>query len=603
MRGVLAALSLAWLLSLGAQALTFSGEWNLTLQLLPVISIYSGSLTLQARFAPGWEWQSESTLGSAGLSYQNFYLSGFLRDLFVEGKVYFNAKELRYRRAWMDFELSVPTGTITLSANHWASSAEYTSSHREKYGPWPCVNVIPWEEAWCHVGRTLYVYGPVVGYERPSYLRLHIGRTDFYRFEVYISSSYLSKFEEAFGKNFWEAWAREERIICVYGEIKDYRYTSDGGYSVPQISLSSVSNVSVRGCCGFPAGLSCPPNLIRWFEAKDYAGQTVYVQGPIVSYASEGGVANRLLRIGGGGTVPNRLELYYAPGFPDWFRSRFSIGKFVCVRGTISLVGGVARIVVDDPGTFPIWEGSCCQADLLPGQFLNWRVALDFPPLAVTVDFGDCSVGTVFRRLQVAWNGLPFPCCGLFLDAGLTLSKCLALEGFSFTLRELFLPCCGITAILSGTLAQESLGLTLEPRWAGLSGCLTLYGDLVWEESRIGGITIQGWSISCYVGNFYIRLVTALDPDAVEKKTDITFYPKEWEYVKVAYTGSSCCGEVDYELEWWFGDAGTLFGLQRVRMYLEFPISSAFKVFSKAQWNFTLSPPLQWFNIGWSLSF
>ncbi|MCS7240883.1 MAG: hypothetical protein NZ651_06535 [Candidatus Bipolaricaulota bacterium] len=602
MRGFLAAL-LSIFIPLGAQAFPFSGEWDLTLQLFPTTSIYSSSLALHAQLRPGWYWEGEFYFGSKGFGSFNSYISGSLGDLLLDGKIYFDAEEVRYRRAWLDIELPLSTGTITLSANHWASATEYTSDHAEEYGPWPCVNVISWADAWCYVGWTLYVQGPVVGYERPSYLRLYIGRTDRYRFEAYISSSYLPKFEEAFGKNFWETWAKEKREICVYGEIKDYRYTTEGGYSVPQVALYSVTNLYLRGCCGFPARPRCPPNLIRWFEAKNFEGQRVYVQGPIVSYASEGGVPNRLLRIGGGGTVPNRLELYYTPGFPDWFRSRFSVGKFVCVYGTISLVRGVARIVVDDPSTFPILEGPCCEAGLLPGHFLNWRVALDFSPLTVKVDFGDCSAGTVFRRLVLGLDGLPFLCCGLFLDASLTLTKCFAFESLSFTLRDLFLPCCGITGTLSGTLTAGSLSLAFEPKWLRLSGCVTVYGDLEWKELELGGLKIHGWSISCYFGNLYVRAITALDPDAVEEKTDITFYEREWEYLRLDYAGKGCCGEVDYELEFWFGEAGTILGLQRLRIYLEFPISSAFTTFCKAQWNFALAVPLQWFDLGWSLSF
>jgi len=587
---------------LTASALSFSGEWDLTLELFPTLRLYTSSLTLAFRPLPGWVWESESTFYSTGLRYQNFYASGFLGDLLVEGKIYFHAEEQRYRRAWLDLKLPLATGTLTLSANHWASSTEYTSDHKKEYGPWPCVNVIPWDEAWCHVGRTLFVYGPVVGYEQPSFLRLYLGHTDFYRFEIYISSSYLAQFESAFGSRFWEAWAAEQKIICVYGEIKDYRYTTEGGYSVPQVSLSSPANLSLHGCCGFPARAQCPPNLIRWFEAKNYAGKTVYVQGPIVSYASEGGVANRLLRIGGGGTVPNRLELYYAPGFPDWFRSRFPVGKFVCVYSTISLVGGVARIVVEDLANFPIFEGTCCGADLLPGQFLNWRLALDFPPLTLTADFGDCSRGTGFRRLKVEWGGLSL-CCRLFLDVSLTFTKCLALENLSLTLREFFLPCCGITAKVSATLAPDSLSLTLEPKWPGFSGCLTVYGDVDWTGSGIRGVRVHGWSLSCYAGDVKVRFVTALDPDAVEDRTDVTFYAGEWEYVGVSYARSVSCGEAELEAELWFGSRGILFGLQRVRLYGEFPLAVAIRVFAKAQWNFARASPLEWFDVGWSLEF
>jgi hypothetical protein len=597
MRGAFASILLLLFWQAG-YCFSFSGEWDCTLQLLPTLSFYGSSLTLQWRFLPGWYLESTSTFASTGLRYQDFYVSGFLGDFSCEGKIYFHAEEVRYRRAWAKLSWPLSAGTVEFSANHWSSSAEYTSDHKETYGPWPCVNVIPWEEAWCHVGRTLYVYGPVAGYEKPSYLKLYIGRTDFYRFEVYISASYLPNFEAAFGKNFWETWAKENRVICVYGEIKDYRYTTDGGYSVPQISLSSTANISVRGCCGFPARTICPANLIRWFEAKNHVGETVYVQGPIVSYAS----SNTILRIGGGGTVPNRLEIYYAPGFPEEFRSRFSVGKFVCVYGTISLVGGVARIVVDDLTTFPICEGSCCGAELLPGQFLNWRAKLQFDPWTFTVDFGDCSTGTVFRRAQLAWEGLPFLCCGLFLDGSLTFTKCFAWEGLSFVLRDLFLPCCGITAKISGTLALDSLSLSFEPSWRGISGCFTIYGGLSWLENVIRGIEVYGWSISCYAGNAKLRIVTALDPDEVEDRTDITFYSGEWEYFGLTYSNSSS-GELEFTVEFWFGEKGMLFGVQRFKFDLEIPFIPTTTLNLKGQWNFTKPSALDWLDLGWEAAF
>lgn len=588
--------------SFTSQGFPISGQWDLTLQLLPTLSLYKSSLTLHWPFLPGWYGESESTFYSTGLRYQNFYLSGAFGDLSFKGKIYFHAEEVRYRRAWAKLSLALPTGTIELSANHWSSSAEYTSDHKKTFGAWPCVNVIPWDEAWCHVGRTLYVHGPVAGYEAPSYLRLYIGRTDAYRFEVYISASYLPNFEEAFGSRFWERWALEKKVICVRGEIKDWRYTTDGGYSVPQVSLSSPDDLSLRECCGFPTRTLCPPNVVRWFEAKNYAGQAVYVQGPIVSYASEGGVPNRIMRIGGGSTVPNRLELYYAPGFPDWFRSRFGVRKFVCVYGTITLVGGVARIVVENLDAFPISEGTCCGAELLPGQFLNWRGRFSFEPIEVTVDFGDCSTGTVFRRIKVAWEGLPlFP--GLFLDASLSFSKCFAFEGFSFVLRDFFLGCCGITATVSGNIGLDSLALSFSPKWAGLSGCLTVYGDLLWDGSAVLGLSVQGLGLTCYAGNFKVRMVTAFDPDAVEDKTDITFYSAEWEYLGLTYEGQGCCGSPEFTAEFWFGDKGLVFGLQRFRVNLEVPLGSSFSVFAKGQWNFALSSPLQWFDLGWSVDF
>jgi len=578
---------------LGGSVGSVSGDWDFTLQLLPTLRVDGCDLTLQFTLA-GLEIESESTFSHDGLRFQSFDLSGTFGQFEISGSVSFHAQETRYREAWLTLETDVGAGTLLLGANHWSIAGEYTSSDRDKFGPWPCANSIPWTEAWKHVGRTLYVEGPVVGYEHAGYLNIYVGRThpDPDRFEIYISPANVSRFEAAFGARFWERLVG--RNVCVYGEIENQRYTAAPAHSVPQISVSSVSNLSLATCCGYATETTCPGLVIRWYEALAHVGKTLHVQGPIVSFAS----GNTILRIGGGGTVPNRVEVHFAVAFD---RRVWRVSQEVCVLGTITVVGGVARIALADLAH--LRSGPCCEAGLLPGHFLNHRARLTWAPVTVTVDFGDCGSGVSFRRLGVEFEDFHV-CCGLVLGAKLTLTKCRGWEEFSLFLGALPVGWHGLKADLDLRFTLESKSLSFRPAWGGVSGCATVYGDVVWDGVTLGGIAIYGWDLSCHFDRLSLRLVTAFDPDEVEDMTDVTFYAHEFAYLGVTSTAAGCCGgTVAWDAEKWFGTKGILFGLQRVRLELEVPLTSAVEVFAKGQWNFARAEPLEWFDVGWRLSF
>ena len=113
-----------------------SGSWNLTLQLLPTTKLYSSLLDLSLTVA-GWEIESESKFYSSGFKYQNFYVSGYLGDWDVWSKIYFNVQDVRYQKAWLDFERPLGGGTLTLSVNHWASQAAIHPVTRTDSAPGP----------------------------------------------------------------------------------------------------------------------------------------------------------------------------------------------------------------------------------------------------------------------------------------------------------------------------------------------------------------------------------------------------------------------------------------------------------------------------------
>ncbi|MCX7750573.1 MAG: hypothetical protein N2320_03330 [Candidatus Bipolaricaulota bacterium] len=601
---------LGWIAGGVAQGISLTGTWDLTLELLPTPRIYESNLTLELGFAPGWRLESESQIYSDGLlRYQNFYLSGSFGEWSAWGKVYFHAQERRYRKVWFHAELPLGGGVLRSSFHHWASAADYSSSDRDTFGAWPCLDVVSWSDAWKFMAREVYVTGPVASAASSGgnvYINLGLPFPDPDRFQIFIPASSVPALEAVFGDDFWATWNTTKPTVCVKGTIKGYRYTSGGpgggGYSVAEVSLSSPSALSVGTCLGVLISPACPGTVVKWFSAKSSAGQTVYVQGPVASITGPGtyyGYPNHYrVRIGGGETVANRVEVIL-PSHPGWSTAGSSYTNEVCVHGRVTLQGGVA--VVLPPDLVSTSGGPCCGGGL-PGMFGNFRFRYTLSPWTVTADFGDCGTGLGFRQVRVEGSPLPL-CCGLTYDLALAFTKA-GLGSIAFTLNDLPLVCCGLTADLSVSFTADQKSVSFLPKWPGISGCLTVYGDVDYRSGVLTGFALHGIDLRCSVGSLDLRLLTAFDPDAVEDETDITFYRGEWEYAGLTYAGRGCCGgTVTFKIEFWWGNQGLLFGLQRFRFNLEVPLAGTITLFSKAQWDLSDPSPLDWFDVGWELSF
>ncbi|MGY4706459.1 hypothetical protein ACVNPS_01720 [Candidatus Bipolaricaulota sp. J31] len=588
------------------------GTLEVTVKLLPVPpELYSAVLELTTTFA-GWEITSESKFYDDGWRYQNFYLDGTLGDLEVWGKIYFHAQDVRYQKSWINLEVPLPgeDNHLRFSFNHWASVDDYFSSDVDMFGPWPCSAAIPWDQAWRYFGSSISVEGPVMGYYHPSYLKLNIGRDypDPDRFEIYIPAAYVDDFEAVFGDDFWVDWAASGQVICVTGTIKGYRWTSGGprdeGYSVAQIYLTDPNNLKVGGCEGTPPPLSCPGQVIRWFEAHMHGGETLWIQGPVVSITGPGTYWGHpdtyRVRIGGGGTVDNRVEVIMT-SHPGWTIESFSsFDTVVCVYGTITMEGDVA--VIHPADLIATKEDPCCTPGPIP--FINNRVRVKLDPITLTVDFGDCCEGFSFRRAELELSDLSV-CCGLVYDANLVFSKRYGFEELTFKLSGIQFPCCDISLETEVSFTLDGKSVSVKPVWEGfVTGCLEVYGDLQWGSNAVSGFELYGFAIECDLDSVSIRAVTAFDPDKVEDMTDVSFYTGEFEYLELAYVGSGCCGEeLTFTSEFWFGSGGLLFDLQRTRFNLEFPIYEGFTVVIKGQWDFSDPSPLDWFDIGWKVEF
>jgi len=588
--------------------MSFYGTWDFTLRLLPILQIYGSNLVLNCVFAPGWRIQSESKIYSGGVfKYQNFYISGSFGEFNVWGKMYFHAQEVRYQKMWLNAEIPVGQGKFRASFNHWATRSDYSSYDRNMFGEWPCAEVVSWENAWKFIGREMYVVGPVAGYTYAGDLTLYIGgdATNPDRFEIYIPSGSVSAFEAKFGGAFWTGWIG--KTVCVKDRIEGLRWTSGGpgggGYSVARAYITDPSSLNLGSCPGVIISPACPGTTIKWFYAKNYEGQTVYIQGPVASITGPGtyhGYPNTYrVRIGGGAAAANRVEVIMSFN-PGWPTVGTSYTNEVCVYGKVSVIGGIAVIL---PPDLISTSGSPCCGGGLPGMFVNWRYTFTWLPFKITADFSDCCKGTWFRQTKIELSDVAL-CCGLFLDASLTFTKAAGLEKVAFSLGDLYLPCCGITATVSAEFTPTSKTVKFEPRWRGVSGCFTVYGNVKWTPNIIQGIELYGFDITCYTGNVKLRLITAFDPDKVEDITDITFYTGEWEYMGLTYTGKGCCGgNLTLTLESWFGNRGLIFDFQRFRFNFEVPLASTITVFTKAQWNFANASPLDWFDVGWKISF
>lgn len=596
-----------------AQAMSLGGVWDLTLELLPNTRIYSSDITLRWSIAPGWRVESESRVYSEGLlRYQNFYLSGTLGDLDVWGRIYFHVQQARYRRVWLHAEIPLGGGTLRSSFNHWASAAEYSSGDRSTFGAWPCIEAVSWKDAWKFMAREVHVSGPVVEYAYAGGgLTLSIGAEsgDPHRFQIYVPPASVNAFETAFGTLFWKGWVG--RTVCVRGTIKGYRYASggpgNGGHSVAEVSITSPSVLSLGTCTGVAVSAGCAGTTVRWFEALNYAGETVYVQGPVASIGPSSGsppgsyygYSGYRVRIGGGSAVGNRVEVIL-PVHPGWSAAGTSYSSEVCVYGTISVIGGVAVIL--PPDLLSTSRGRCCTEGGLPGMFLNQRLRYTFAHWTVTVDLGDCCRGLTLRQIAVRADGLPL-CCGLTYDAALSWATA-GFGALALTLRNLPLFCCGITADLSITCTTDRKVVSLEANWLGVRGCLSVYGDAAWTDNVWTGFKIYGWRIYCWLGNLRLEVGVALDRAEMSSASPLSFRSGEWEFLGLAYRGSGCCrGDVWLNTDVWSGDGVYLFGLRRTRLSVEVPIMPGLTLLTRGMIDLSKAEPLEYLNIGWKLSF
>ncbi len=399
-------------------------------------------------------------------------------------------------------------------------------------------------------------------------------------------------------------------MICVRGTIEGYRWTHDGprneGYSVAQVYLTDPGDLSLRECEGYPAATTCPGTVIRWFEAHEHDGETLWIQGPVVSITGPGtyyGYPNTYrVRIGGGSSASNRVEVIMT-SHPGWSTVSSSYDWVVCVHGKITMHGDIA--VIEPPDLIEAREGPCCGAALLPGTFMNWRMKLTFDPLTAIIDFADCCTGIWFKKLELELEGMSL-CCGVLYDLDLAFTKCHGFEYLKLTLDDLFDLCCDISVGAEVEFGVDYKKVSIVPSWQNIEGCVSIWGDVDLSGNSFTGLELYGFGFTCAFGDVEVTEVTALNPEKIEDLTDYSFYEDEgeFEYLSLEYGFSGCCGgEGSFQTQFWFGNKTMLFGLQRVRFDLEVPVSENISFIAKTQLKLWETSPIQWFDIGWTIEF
>lgn len=204
--------------------------------------------------------------------------------------------------------------------------------------------------------------------------------------------------------------------------------------------------------------------------------------------------------------------------------------------------------------------------------------------------------GLQFTQALLSFTGVSL-CCGITYDATLSFTKA-GFDYLEFTVMDLPI-CCGISFDATVKFTVTSKTVELKPKWAGITGCLTVYGDVLYQTATHtwDGIAIYGWKLRCELTECnYIEFLTALanreyfwllpdgsvvydDEPPFPTTAEPVFLGDEFEYLKLRFCGPSCCGGTySLEIAVYFQPSGGLFGVSRVAADLRFPILSTLTV-------------------------
>lgn len=242
-----------------------------------------------------------------------------------------------------------------------------------------------------------------------------------------------------------------------------------------------------------------------------------------------------------------------------------------------------------------------------PGPYLLYTLNLYFSPLSLTLRAEDGAEGLEFRDLLARMSELPLLSCPG--QASLSFTKD---EGSSYL--DIRLPgidlCCGVSLDARVKFTVDAKEISLSPRWAGLKGCLSLYGNADWDKERFTfqGIELYGWKIRCCldcnacpggrVRGPYLEVVSALDPSHVPGG----FRGEEFEYWKFGACGPACCGGYwSLEPTVYFSHSGGLLGISRLKLDGTLPILEGLKL----RWTLEVDIPAGTTNldVGWDWTF
>ena len=278
------------------------------------------------------------------------------------------------------------------------------------------------------------------------------------------------------------------------------------------------------------------------------------------------------------------------------------------VKGTVGPVN-VSGYMAFDPSV-PTYKSSWVKGEMdFAGVSLTGKVShkpgemgYDFTakvdPFSAKISFVDNCTGIQFKKATITLKDLSL-CCGLTYDAEVSFSKANGFEYAKFTVKNLFDLCCGISFDVSAKFTTTAKELSITPKWEGIKNCITVYGDVQWDEelNKVAGLDIYGWKIKCeFAECTYLEVLTALEPSAKPFKK--IFKGDEFEYIKFGFCGPGCCGGTyKVNVTTYFDNGGGLFGLSRFVAGLEVPVMTNFTL--KATYS-SEEPSL---SFGWTFKF
>lgn len=184
--------------------------------------------------------------------------------------------------------------------------------------------------------------------------------------------------------------------------------------------------------------------------------------------------------------------------------------------------------------------------------------------------------GLQFTYLALEVEKVPL-CCGVTIDSKFSFTKG-GFESIAFTLRSIPL-CCGISFDTAVTFTTTAKRVELVPRWGGIEGCLSVYGDARFVGNTWQGIEIYGFKVRCALAECnYLEVLTAFNVAMIEQILDEDiFQGPEFEYLRFGFCGPGCCGgKYNLTLTAYFQPMGSLFGLRRFAAEAKVPLMANF---------------------------
>lgn len=213
-----------------------------------------------------------------------------------------------------------------------------------------------------------------------------------------------------------------------------------------------------------------------------------------------------------------------------------------------------------------------------PGPALLTTLTLTMPGKSLTVRFEEKDVLSL-EDVTFSLYELKL-CCDLTLGGTLSWTK---KEGFSYLrLSAMNIPlwCCGLSADLSVNFKADTKSVEFTPRWSYCEACLEVFGDVLWDPTQksLEGLALYGYRIRCCFGpkccpagpGGSVEFLTAFEPSRVPGG----FRGEEFEYLKAAFCGPSCCGgNYRIEVTAFFRPTGGLFGFSRLLVVGTVPLA------------------------------